>query len=78
MKNNLPIHDLLDQETIDDNTSRMMSYEAMREVLCKSISKARGRDRIYLRLMLDILDLSCELAQGHNEEIEAEIYSILS
>lgn len=73
------IHNLLDSEDIQSNQDDLLSYANMREEMIKVILKARGLKRIYLEQVLDVLDLSAELAlHSPSEKIESEIYSILS
>lgn len=74
------VHDLLDQEDIQNTRDDLYSYSEMRDELVKVIVKSRGRKRLHLEQILDILDLTAEitLRASNQEEIEAEIYSILS
>lgn len=73
------IHELLDSDDIQSNKDDLLSYANMREEMIRVISKSRGQKRIYLEQVLDVLDLSAELAlHSPSEDIEAKIYSILS
>lgn len=73
-------HNLLDNEDIQNNKDDLMSYANMRDEMIKVVSKARGQKRIYLKQVLDVLDLVAENAlHGYgSDERDAEIYSILS
>ncbi len=72
-------HELLDNEDVESNKEEMMSYSAMRDVLLGVLKASKGTKKLYLRQILDILDLSCEMAVNsyNQQEIESEIYSIL-
>ena len=73
-------HEMLTAEDVESNKEEMMSYSNMRDVLLPLVKSARGQKKIYLTQILDVLDLSCEIAlhSDNQQEIEAEIYAILS
>lgn len=73
-------HEMLDAEDVKSNREELLSYDNMRDVLWKVVRAAKGQRKIYLRQILDVLDLTAEIAlhSDRQQEIEAEIYSILS
>lgn len=74
------VHEMLNSDDIQGYKDDLLSYANMRDEMVKIISKARGQKRIYLEQILDVLDLTAEIAldSTHQQEIESEIYSILS
>ena len=77
---NIQGQELLDDDDVQSNKDDLMSYANMRDEMVKVVSKARGQRRRYLQYVLNILDLTAEIAlhSTNQEAIEAEIYSILS
>ena len=73
-------HELLTAEDVESNKEDMMSYSEMRDVLLALMKTVKGNKKLYLRQILDVLDLSCEMAVSsyNQQEIKSEIYSILS